>query len=152
MWILKLCSPELEIYNTKWRILAVGSGFYTCWSWIQGPSCIFFQWHTHCLIEIFQLWHAFNCGASSDLMHKFWEQIECKLVIIIYIILQKMFQNLLWLDVLEESMMSCILIILCCITLKNRWASLSWEFLQKFNFCSDPLTYDPIGQLKNNRW
>ena len=54
-------------------------------------------------------------------------------------------------DASEESMISCILIIWCCITLKNRWVSLSQEILQKFNFCSDPLTYDPIGQLKNNK-
>ena len=54
-------------------------------------------------------------------------------------------------DASGESMMSYILIVWCYITLKNRWVSLSWEILQNVNFSSGSLTYDPIGQLKDNR-
>ena len=54
-------------------------------------------------------------------------------------------------DMSVESMTSYMLSVWGCITLKNRWVSLSQEISQNINFCSDPVTYDPIGQIKNSR-
>ena len=128
-----------------------GLSFYTCWSWIQGPSCFFFS-------GVLTIWlKFFNCDIHLIMVQA---QIWCinsetnRMQTINYYV-HHTTRNVSKFDVVDvsgASMMSYILIVWCCITPKNRWVSLSWEILQNFNFCSDPLTYDPIGQLKDNRW
>ena len=79
------------------------------------------------------------------------KQIKCKLWATMCIIL-KIVSRFDVLDASVESMMSYMLSVWGCITLKNTWVSVSQDISQNWNFCSDPLTYDPICQIKNNRW
>ena len=64
---------------------------------------------------------------------------------------KKLFSRFDIIDTSVESMTSYMLSVWGYIALKNTWVSLSHEISQYLNFCSDPLTYDPIGQRKNSR-